>query len=301
MSILKDNVNAGPEGLRNIIKKGYAVAPGVFNGISALLAEQAGFKALYLSGSGVAGAMGLPDLSLTSLTEVAEEVRRITMVSKSPLIVDIDTGFGEELNVIRTIRAIEAAGAAAIHMEDQELPKKCGHLSGKKIIPEEDMAKKIKIAAETKKDENFMIIARTDSRAVEGLDGAIRRGKLYIEAGADAVFPEALESIEEFKLYAKQVRVPLLANMTEFGKSPLLSASELGKIGYKIIIFPLTAFRASLLAMGDAYKSIDDNGTQRGILDQLMTREKFYELIRYKEYELEDQHLYGAKIGTKKK
>ncbi len=292
MSILRDNVNLGPKALREEIKKGYVVAPGVFNGISALIAEKKGFRALYLSGSGVAGAMGLPDLSLTTLTEVADEVRKIVAVSSLPLIVDVDTGFGETINVIRTVRTMESSGASAIHIEDQVMPKKCGHLSGKKVITEMDMVKKIQAAVEARKDPNFLIIARTDARSVEDFDESVRRGNLYLEAGADVVFPEALESKDEFEKYARMVHGPLLANMTEFGRSPLLSAEELGGMGYKIIIFPLTAFRASLLTMEDIYEVLKKEGTQRNIIDRIMTRKKFYEIIGYDDYEKEDQELF---------
>ena len=300
MSILRDNVNEGPKSLRKMINSGYVVAPGVFNGVSALIAQRAGFRALYLSGSGIAGAMGLPDLSLTTLPEVAEEVRRITAVSKLPLIVDIDTGFGEALNVARAIKWIESAGAAAIHMEHQVLPKKCGQLAGKRIIKAEEMARKIKMAVESRKDDNFLIIARTDSRAIEGLDGAIRRGKLYMEAGADAIFPEALESEAEFKEYAKKVNAPLLANMTEFGKSPLLSAGELSKMGYKIIIFPLTGFRAAISTMDLVYNELNSSGTQRKVLPRLMTRKEFYGLIGYDDYGAEDEQLSKYWDGKRK-
>ena len=230
MSILSDNVNAGPRGLRVLLKKGIVAAPGVFNGISAEIAERSGAKALYLSGSGVAGAMGLPDLSVTTLDELAEKVREITAVTTLPLIVDVDTGFGEVINVMRTVRLIEQAGAAAMHMEDQVLPKKCGHLPGKMLIPTEEMVLKLKAAVKARKNRDFMIIARTDARAVEGLDSAIARAKVYLKAGADAIFSEALENEGEFRKFAKEVKAPLLANMTEFGKSPLLSAKELETI-----------------------------------------------------------------------
>ncbi len=292
MSILRDNVNLGPKALRDEIKNGYVIAPGVFNGISAIIAEKKGFRALYLSGSGIAGAMGLPDLSLTTLTEVADEVRKIVAVSSLPLIVDVDTGFGETLNVIRTVRIMESSGASAIHIEDQVMPKKCGHLSGKKVITERDMVKKIQAAVDARKNPDFLIIARTDARSVEGFDEAVRRGNMYLEAGADMIFPEALESKEEFQEYAKLVHGPLLANMTEFGKSPLLSAEELGKMGYSIIIFPLTAFRASLLSMDEIYGVLKNEGTQRNIMDKIMTRKKFYEIIGYDDYEREDKELY---------
>ncbi|HLH85581.1 MAG TPA: methylisocitrate lyase, partial [Thermoplasmataceae archaeon] len=249
------------------------------------------------SGSGVAGAMGLPDLSVTTLTEVAEEVRRITSIVPEPVIVDVDTGFGETFNVTRTVRLMESSGAAAIHMEDQVIPKKCGHLNGKHIVDTQDMVKKIRAAVETRKDPDFIIIARTDARAVEGIDGAIERAKEYVDAGADMIFTEALESREEFIRFAKEVDAPLLANMTEFGKSPLLSVQELKEIGYSAVIFPLTAFRVALKAMEDAYRELLRSGTQRDYLTHLMTRKDFYDLIGYDEYEKEDRLL--AKYKTK--
>ncbi len=299
MSILKDNVNEGPEHLRAMIKRRCISIPGVFNGISAEIAERHGFEAVYLSGSGVAGAEGLPDLSLTTLTEVAEKTAEIASVTKLPMVVDVDTGFGETLNVVRTVRAMERAGASAIHIEDQELPKKCGQLSGKKLVAEEEMVNKIRAAVEARKNESFIIIARTDSRALEGIDGAVRRAKIYLEAGADAIFPEALESKSEFEKFAKTVRAPLMANMTEFGKSPLLTVKELDSMGYRMVIFPLTAFRASLRAMDSAYGELKRTGTQKSFVKNLMTREDFYKLIGYYEYEKEDSRIYKYKKAPK--
>ncbi|MGC8609414.1 MAG: methylisocitrate lyase [Thermoplasmata archaeon] len=291
MSLMRDNINGGAASLREIIKKSIVVAPGVFNGISALIAQRKGFNAAYLSGSGVAGAMGLPDISVTTMTEVLDEARKITAISKIPLIVDIDTGFGETVNVERTIREMERAGVAAVHIEDQELPKKCGHLSGKRTVPEDEMVKKIRAAVNSRKNEDFMIIARTDARAVEGFDSAVERSISYFEAGADAVFTEALESREEFVQFRKRVNGYLMANMTEDGKSPLLSVKELEDIGYNIVIFPLTAFRSSLLAMDHIYSVIKKNGTQRENLSEIMQRNVFYDIIGYYEYEDEDRKL----------
>jgi methylisocitrate lyase len=291
MHPLGSNTNLGPSFLRNTINEGIVIAPGVFNAIGAIIAERQGFKAIYLSGSGIAGAMGLPDLSLTTLTEVVEEARRITRISKLPLIVDVDTGFGEVLNVERTVIEMEAANVSAIHIEDQVLPKKCGHLNGKELISKQEMVEKITAATSVRKNKDFMIIARTDARAVEGLEAAISRARAYIDAGADAIFPEALESAEEFKKFAEEVNAPLLANMTEFGKSPLLSAKELEELGYKIVIFPLTAFRASLKTMEDIYGTIKREGTQRNIIEKLMTRKEFYDLIGYYSYETEDSEI----------
>ena len=290
MSILRDNVNSGPSDLRNQMND-FVVSAGVFNGISALIAQRAGFRSAYLSGSGIAGAMGLPDLSVTTLTEVSTEVRKIVSVAKIPLIVDIDTGFGEAINVIRTIREMENAGASAIHMEDQVLPKRCGHLFGKSVISSSDMVKKIKAAVSARKNPDFVIIARTDARSVNGIEDAISRANEYIEAGADAIFSEALESRDEFLKFSREVRAPLMANMTEFGKSPLLSVNELRSIGYKMVIFPLTAFRAVLKNMDLIYRNLYSAGTQRDFMDSIMSRKEFYDIIGYSEYEDEDRIL----------
>ena len=291
MTEIMNGCGSDPTELRRLISKGIVVTPGVFNGISALIAERHGFKALYLSGSGVAGGMGLPDLSLTSLSDVVEEVRRIKLVSGLPLIVDVDTGFGEVLNVERTVKEIERAGASAIHIEDQVLPKKCGHLEGKKLVEVEEMVEKIQAASKSKKNKDFIVIARTDARSVDGIDSAIERAKLYQRAGADGIFPEALESEEEFKEFAKKVKGILLANMTEFGKSPLLSAKELEKLGYRIVIFPLTAFRGALKKIDEVYSDLSKKGTQREFISNMMSRKEYYDLINYSSYEDEDKKL----------
>jgi len=291
MSLMRDNVNLGPLELRRLLEDSFIVAPGVINGISALQAQSAGFNSLYLSGSGIAGSMGLPDLSVTTLTEVAEEVRRIVQISKLPLIVDADTGFGETINVTRTVRVLESAGASAIHIEDQVLPKKCGHLAGKAVIEPQDMIHKIRAAVEARKNDDFVIIARTDARSTSGLDDAIERAKEYAENGADMIFTEALESVDEFVTFARSLKAPLMANMTEFGKSPLLTVEKIRNIGYRAVIFPLTAFRAMLNMNRYVFSYIAKNGTQEGIVDKLMTRAEFYDLIGYEEYEREDSSL----------
>ena len=293
MSILRDNINLGPAELRKQIRSGFVIAAGVYNGISAMQAERAGFRTLYLSGSGVAACMGLPDLSFTTLTEVVNEVSRITDMTKSPLIVDVDTGFGEPLNVTRTVRQLEKAGASGMHIEDQQLPKKCGHLSGKKIVPDEEMVHKIKAAVAARKNRDFLIIARTDARSVLGVEDAIRRSNLYLESGADMIFTEALESEDEFRRFAREVHGDLLANMTEFGKSPLLPADVLRQIGYRAVIFPLTAFRTALKATQNAYDMLFSQGTQKNLLNIMMSRNEFYEVIGYHEYEKEDNELAG--------
>ncbi len=291
MSRMRNNVNLGPSFLREQLGKGIVSIPGVYSGISAIIAENVGFKAAYLSGSGVAGMMGLPDLAMTTLDEVSLEARKITSISKLPLIVDCDTGFGETINVSRTVRIMESSGVSAIHLEDQVLPKKCGHLSGKEVIPVEDMKNKITAAVEAKRNKDFLIIARTDARAVNGIDDAIQRAKEYISAGAECIFPEAMQSIDEFTEFRKKISGYLLANMTEFGKSPLLSTSELEKIGYNMVIFPLTAFRGILKTTETIYSDLMKNGSQSGFINEIMSREHFYDLIGYQEYEAEDSSL----------
>ena len=295
MSIIRDNLNLGPDELRKQLKSGFITAAGVYSGITGIQAERAGFKTLYLSGSGVAGVMGIPDLSFTTLSELADETRKIISVTRSPLIVDADTGFGEPLNVSRTVRVLEAAGASAIHIEDQQLPKKCGHLSGKKLVDEVEMIHKLKAAVKSRVSESFCIIARTDARSVNGIEDAISRAALYADNGADVIFTEALESREEFLKFRREIKTPLLANMTEFGRSPLLSVKDLKEIGYNAVIFPLTAFRTALRSTKNAYERLYSEGTQKDILNDMMSREEYYDLIGYYDYEREDKEIYGEK------
>ncbi len=266
------------------------VAPGVFNPAVALLAEKLGFKALYLSGAALTGSLAMPDLGIITLTELASAVRYITRVTRAPLIVDADTGFGEAINVQRTVRDLEEAGAAAIQIEDQVLPKKCGHLEGKQLIDTDDMVKKIRAATDARKKET-VIIARTDARAIEGLEGAIERAKAYLEAGADVIFPEALHSLEEFREFSRQVNAPLLANMTEYGKTPLITVEEFKEAGYKIVIFPVTTFRVAMGAIRRALETLRREGTQRSLLSEMMTRKEFYQLIDYDAYVEADKRL----------
>ena len=278
--------------LRELLETpGIIVAPGVFNPATALLAEKMGFKALYISGAAITGSLAMPDLGLITLDELLLHVRWISRVTSLPLIVDVDTGFGEAINVMRTVRLMEEAGAAAIQIEDQVLPKKCGHLSGKQLVSAEDMAKKIRAAAEARSDENFMIIARTDARGVEGFEEAVRRAHIYLEAGADVIFPEALTSREEFERFAREVKAPLLANMTEFGKTPYITVREFEDMGYKIVIFPVTTFRVAMGAIRKALSEILEKGTQKGLLGEMMTRQEFYQLIGYWEYEEFDRRI----------
>lgn len=294
MSILRDNNNSGPRGFQKLLTSGFVVSAGVYDTMSAIIAQSAGFRCLYLSGSGVAGAMGLPDISLTTLTEVAEAVRNITAVTSAPLIVDADTGFGETVNVMRTVKELEGAGAAAIHIEDQILPKRCGHLNGKKIIGMEEMGRKIKTATTSRRNPEFSVIARTDARSVNGIDDAIERAIFYGKCGADIIFTEALESEAEFREFASKVKIPLLANMTEFGKSPLLDVETLKDIGYRVVIFPLTGFRTALKTLNEVYRNLLAKGTQRDFIDRLMTRNQYYELIGYSDYEKDDSEIFNS-------
>jgi methylisocitrate lyase len=269
------------------------VAPGAFSPSVAKLAEKAGFQALYFSGAAFANLLALPDLGVTTLTEVARATREITSQTRLPLVVDADTGFGEALNVARTVEELAAAGAAAIHIEDQILPKRCGHLEGKELVDADEMVKKVVSAREAARG-RILVIARTDAASVEGLDSAIVRARAYGRAGADMIFPEALGSKEEFEEFRAKVKLPLMANMTEFGKTPYLTAAEFEAMGYEMVVFPVTAFRAMMKAVEAAFSELKRKGSQQGMLDSLMTREEFYDLIDYRKYEAADQEALEA-------
>ena len=256
--------------------------PGAFNAASARLVERAGFQAVYVSGAGLAnGTAGVPDIGLLTLTEVAQLAGYIADAVRIPALADADTGFGGPENVARTVHTFERAGLAGMHLEDQAFPKRCGHLAGKELIPPEEMIARITAAVQARRDRDFLLVARTDARSVEGLDAAVRRALDYVQAGADAIFPEALESALEFREFARRVRAPLLANMTEFGRSPLLSARQLGAMGYRMVIFPLTAFRVSMKAAERCLRDLRGRGTQRSWLDQMQTRQELYDLLGY--------------------
>ena len=259
---------------------------GVFNPLSALTAEQVGFKALYFSGAAFSASLGIPDIGLFTPDELTTAVRWVTRATGLPLIVDADTGFGEAVNVYRTVRDLEAAGATAIQIEDQVMPKRCGHLDGKQIVPVKEFTAKLRAAREARN--TSLIIARTDSKAVYGMGEAVRRGQAYLEAGADIIFPEALESESEFGEYSRLVGAPLLANMTEFGKTPYLTVERFGELGYKLVIFPVTALRVAAKAMESALSETLEQGTQRELLHRMQTRSELYELIRYSDYERMD-------------
>ena len=268
--------------LRQLIAKGAVMMPGVPNAAMARLVEQVGFDAVYVSGAGMANATaGVPDIGLLSMTEVARLAGYIASAVKIPAIVDADTGFGGAENVARTTRELEAAGLAGCHIEDQEFPKRCGHLAGKSIVDLEEMVGKIKAAVNARRDPDFMIIARTDARAVEGFDRAVERAGEYLAAGADAIFPEALQSRDEFRDFAAEIKLPLMANMTEFGKSPLLSFQELSDLGYRMVIFPQSAFRVSMKASGEFLRALKKSGAQKDWLDKMQTREELYRLLEY--------------------
>ena len=256
--------------------------PGVPNASMARQAERVGFDAVYVSGAGMANATaGVPDIGLLTLTEVVRLAGYIAKSVKIPAIVDADTGFGGSENVARTIHELEAAGLAGCHIEDQEFPKRCGHVAGKSLVDVEEMTGKIKAAAGARRDPDFMIIARTDARAVEDFDRTVDRARRYIKAGADAIFPEALQSEEEFRDFASKIDVPLLANMTEFGKSPLVSFGDLVRFGYRMVIFPQSAFRVSMKASEKFLQALKESGTQKEWINKMQTRQELYELLDY--------------------
>lgn len=286
-----------PRRLRELIARGAVVLPGAFNALTGLQIERAGFEGVYVSGASLAAARGLPDIGLMSMTEVVSDAKTIANAVTIPALADADTGYGEPLNMMRTVKEFEQAGLAGIHLEDQESPKKCGHLPGKRVVSVSDMARKIGAAVEARHDPDFLIVARTDARAVEGLDAAVRRARAYVEAGADAVFPEALESGEEFRAFAQGlsqegVKVPLVANMTEFGKTPYLTVREFEALGYRLVLFPVTALRMATKAVEAMLQELRSRGTQQGLLSAMQTRQQLYELLRYEEYEKKDKDLH---------
>lgn len=259
---------------------------GAINAYCTLLAQRAGFRALYLSGAGVSNASrGLPDLGLISLDDVLTDVRRITSVTELPLLVDADTGFGPIGEIGRTVRAICEAGAAGLHLEDQAEMKRCGHRPGKVLVSPTEMCDRLKAALDARPDPGFTIVARTDAPSVEGLDAAIERACRYAQTGADMIFAEALESLDAYRRFTAAVKVPLLANLTEFGRTPLFTLAEMADAGVQLVLYPLSAFRAMSAAAQDVYQTIRREGTQRGLLEQMQTREELYEVLDYYSYE----------------
>nr|WP_199484690.1 methylisocitrate lyase [Legionella drancourtii] len=259
---------------------------GTINAYSAMLAQSSGAKAIYLSGAGVANASyGLPDLGMTNLSEVLDDARRIIEACPLPLLVDVDTGWGHAFNIARTVKLMEKTGVAAIHIEDQVLAKRCGHRPNKAIVAKSEMGDRIKAAVDARQDPDFVIMARTDAYAIEGMNSAIERAQLCVELGADMIFPEAMTSLEEYQTFTDALKVPVLANITEFGKTPMFTREELAGVGVSLILYPLSAFRAMSQAALNTYQAIIHNGTQKSMLDKMQTREELYGVLGYHLYE----------------
>jgi methylisocitrate lyase len=281
---------AAGERFRALLQQlGILQIPGAHNGIAALQAKAAGFQAIYLSGAAMTAQMGLPDLGIITVDEVCFFIRQVTRASGLPVLVDGDTGYGEVLNVMHMVRSFEDAGAAAVHIEDQLLPKKCGHLNDKKLADPHDMATKVAAAAKARR--HLYVIARTDAAASEGLDGAVARAKLYLQSGADAIFPEALCSAEMFREFAERVNAPLLANMTEFGRTPFFTASEFEAMGYRMVIWPVSSLRVANKAQEELYAALRRDGGTHKMLDRMQTRAELYATIGYDEFEALDASL----------
>jgi methylisocitrate lyase len=271
---------------------------GAINAYAALLARRAGFRAIYLSGAGVANAsFGLPDLGMTSLNDVCEDARRITSACDLPLLVDADTGWGGAFNIGRTVRELGRAGAAGLHLEDQVQAKRCGHRPGKALVAAQEMCDRIRAAVNGRSDPEFVVMARTDAHAVEGQQAAIDRAARYVEAGADMIFAEALTTLEEYRQFTAAVAVPVLANITEFGRTPLFTVEELAASGVALVLYPLSAFRAMSEAAQRVYAGLRSAGSQRGMLEQMQTRADLYQVLGYEEYEKKLDQLFGVQPG----
>ena len=267
---------------------------GTVNAFSALLAQRAGHQAIYLSGAGVANAsLGLPDLGISQLSDVAEDARRITAVCDLPLLVDVDTGWGSAFNIARTVREMERAGVAAIHMEDQVQAKRCGHRPNKALVSPAEMVDRVRAAVDARRDESFVFMARTDAHASEGMEAAVERANLYVQAGADMIFAEALHTLEEFSEFTRRVPVPVLANITEFGQTPLFSVSDLASVNIAMVLYPLTAFRAMNQVALKVYESVARQGHQRDVVDLMQTRAELYEILGYHDYERKLDELFS--------
>jgi methylisocitrate lyase len=280
--------------LRQAVADTTIAIPGAFNALVGRMIEEAGFEAIYLSGAAFSAAdLALPDVGLFTLTELVEQTRRLTRRVDIPVLVDADTGFGEAVNVERTVEELEAAGAAAIQLEDQRLPKRCGHLSGKSLVEVDEMCSKLRAAAAAKADGELVIVARTDARAVEGFEAAVDRANRYLGAGADWIFPEALADRDEFERFSLAVDAPLIANMTEFGKSPLLPLDELAQMGYAGVLYPVTMLRVAMKAVEAALAMLAADGSQQELLDLMQTRRELYDLLGYDGYEARDRTFFG--------
>jgi methylisocitrate lyase len=297
--LIADELPAEPAGIRfrRLVEQGgIARLPGAHNGMAALQARRAGFGGLYLSGAAMTASMGIPDLGMITVDEVCFFVRQIVRAAGLPLLVDGDTGYGEALNVMHMVRSFEDAGAGAVHIEDQLLPKKCGHLNDKKLADAHDMA--AKVAAARKARRHLYIIARTDAAASEGMDGAVARAKLYLEAGADAIFPEAMTSAEMFREFAARVKAPLLANMTEFGRTPFFTAAEFEAMGYAMVIWPVSSMRVAAKAQEELYAAIARDGGTQAMLPRMQTRAELYDTIGLHAYEALDHSIVQTVLPT---
>lgn len=270
--------------------------PGAYSPLVAKLIEDIGFDGVYISGAVISNNLGFPDIGLTTLTEVANAGRDISRVTSLPTIIDIDTGFGEPMSAARTIQELEDLGVSGCHIEDQVNPKRCGHLDNKSLVETAAMTRKIKAAANAKRDENFLLIARTDARASEGLEAAINRAKAYVDAGAEMIFPEAMKDESDFEAFRKAIDVPLLANMTEFGKSALLSKEQLENLGYNLVIYPVTTLRLAMYHVEKSLRDIKEKGTQEHLVDQMQHRSRLYELVEYEDYGAFDKDVFNFSL-----
>lgn len=283
--------------LRQLIAEDIVMMPGAFNALSGRMVEREGFGAIYLSGAVLANSVGgVPDTGLMTLSEARDHADHIARSTSVPLLMDADTGYGGAENAARTVRVLESAGVSGIHLEDQEFPKRCGHLDGKQLVEVGEMCEKIAAAAAAKTSADFLLLARTDARGVTGYDDAVERSQAYLRAGADGIFPEALQGREEFQRFAKDVKTILLANMTEFGKSDLLTAQQLSDLGYNVVIYPVTTLRLAMKATIDGLAEIKSAGTQSGLLDKMQHRSDLYDLLRYEDYNDFDQSIFNFKL-----
>jgi methylisocitrate lyase len=295
--LVADDLPAAPAGVRfaQLLRPQTILRlPGAQNGLAALQAKAHGFQALYISGAAMTASMGLPDLGMITVDDVCFFIRQVCRASGLPVLVDGDTGYGEALNVMHMVRCFEDAGAGAVHIEDQLLPKKCGHLNDKKLASTEDMA--AKIAAAVRARRHLFVIARTDAAATEGMDGAVARAHRYLEAGADAIFPEALTTAEMFREFARRVKAPLLANMTEFGRTPFFTADEFEAMGYRMVIWPVSSLRMAAKAQDTLYGALSRDGSVKNVLPQMLTRKELYELIGYSDYEALDSSIISTVV-----
>ena len=284
-------------GFRQAIDSGALLQlPGAFSPLVAVLVQEKGFDGIYISGAALSADLALPDIGLTTLPEVAARGHQIARATDLPTLIDLDTGFGEPMNAARSIQEIEDAGLAGCHLEDQLSPKRCGHLDNKVLIPAGDMARKIRAAADARRDSNFLLMARTDAKASEGMDAAIDRARAYVDAGADAIFPEALTTVAEYEAFRKAVAVPLLANLTEFGKTPLLTRDRLVELGYNIAIYPVTTLRLAMFGVEEGLDVLKDKGTQQDAVPRMQTRKRLYELLRYEDYNRFDRNVFNFRI-----